>query len=172
MKILEIIEQVADFGQSKRQLQTELSVFEAGHLWNLLTSRYEVIETTQLLQNFTSDPDLKLVLNEGLKFLRRQVAALENTASHYGIPLPKKPPAASNAAVKVELITDEYIFRRVFSGIQSYIPIYGEAMIQTTSAKLREEFLRFLQDELKLYDKLLVYGQLKGWITEPPAYRV
>jgi len=169
---LENIEQIADLGQSKRDLQTELNVFEAGHLWHLLTSRYDVIEITQVLQNFANDPDLKLVLNEGLKFLKRQVADLENFMSHYGLPLPKKPPANSNTSIKVEVITDEYIFRRVFSGIQSFIPVYGTAMIQTTSAKLREKFLNFLNDELKLYDKLLVYGQLKGWVLEPPAYRV
>ncbi len=172
MKILEKLEQIADLGQSNKKLQTEMNVIEAGHIWNLLTSRYEVIETTQLLQNFAGDPDLKLILNEGLKFLKRQVDALENIAGKYGLPLPKKPPAASNSAVKVEVITDEFIFKRVFSGIQSFVSFYGTAMIQTTSAKLREEFLRYLQDELKLYDKLVVYGQLKGWLLEPPAYRI
>ncbi len=42
MKILESFEKISDFGQSKADLQTELNVFEAGHLWNLLTLKYDV----------------------------------------------------------------------------------------------------------------------------------
>ncbi|AGL03490.1 DUF3231 family protein [Desulfoscipio gibsoniae] len=172
MKLLEKLEQIGDLGQSKRDLQTELNVFEAGHLWNLLTSRYDVIEVTQVLRNFANDPDLKLVLNQGLKTLKQQVTELEDFISQYGLPLPKRPPASSESTIKVEVITDEYIYRRVLSGIQSFIPVHGLAMVQTTSAKLRQRFLTFLIKELKMYDKFLVYGQLKGWVMEPPAYRV
>ena len=172
LKLLDKLEQIADLGQSKKNLQTELNVFEAGHLWHLLTSRYDVVETTQVLGNFANDPDLKLVLNQGLKTLKQQVTELEDFISRYGLPLPKRPPMSSKSAIKVEVITDEYIYRRVLSGIQSFIPVHGLALVQTTSAKLREKFLGFLTEELKIYDKFLVYGQLKGWVIEPPAYRV
>lgn len=172
MKLLSKLEEIAELGQSKKDLQKKLNVYEAGHLWHLLTSRYDIIETTQILRNFASDPELKLILDQGLKILQKQIIEFEDLASRYGLPLPKKLPANSSSTTKPENITDEYIFRRVFSGIQSFIPVHGLAMIQTTSAKLRQNFLTFLIREIKLYDKFLVYGQIKGWVIEPPTYRV
>jgi len=172
MKILALIEKLADVADSKEQLQKELNIFEGGHLWNLLVSRYDVVERTQTLENFAQDPDLKLVIKSGLKILKKQIANLENIIKQYGIPLPKRPPVASESVINVEVITDEFIFRSIFSGIQSFIPIHASALIHTTSPKFRETFLTMLINEVGIYDKLFIYGQLKGWILDPPAYRV
>ncbi|KJS15577.1 MAG: hypothetical protein VR69_12280 [Peptococcaceae bacterium BRH_c4b] len=172
MRILEQIEKIADFGQSRIELQKEITTIEAWHLWDYVVSRYDIIETTQVLKNFARDPDLKVVLAQGIKALNQQVQQLEELMSTYGIPLPNRPPATSDSPLNVEVLTDEYIFRRVLGGIQNYIPSHAMAMIHATSPKLREEFMTFLLEEIKMYDKFLVYGQFKGWTTEPPAYRV
>jgi len=172
MKILEQIEKLADIGQSRTELQKEITTIEAWHIWDYVVSRYDIIETTQVLKNFARDPDLKVVLGQGLNALNQQVQQLEEIMSTYGIPLPKRPPATSDSPLNLEVITDEYVFRRVLGGIQNYIPTHATAMIHTTSPKLREKFMTFLVDEIKMYDKFLVYGQLKGWTIEPPAYRV
>ena len=172
MKILEQIEKIADLGQTTLDLQREMNVFEAGHLWNLLTSRYDIIEMIQISHNFANDAELKLVLNSILKHIEQQVAQLEKIGDKYGIPLPEKPPAGSKTANNIEVVTDEYIFKRVFAGIQIYMYIYASALVQTTSVKLREKIFSFFLDEINTFDNLLLYGQLKGWVNEPPAYRV
>ncbi len=172
MRALEIIESITKIGKSRKYLQTEININSAWHLWDHVISRYDVIEITQVLENFARDPDLKLVLIKGLEELKKQASELEKLMVKYGIPLPKRPPFASVSTINPEVITDEYIFRRVFAGIQSFIPVHVSAMIQSTSPELREEFKKFLIDEIKMYDKYLVYGQFKGWVLEPPAYRV
>lgn len=172
MKILGQIEKIADIGQSRKELQKEITTVEVWLIWDHLVSRYDIIETTQVLKNFARDTDLKVILGQGLEALNQQVQQLEDLASTYGIPIPKRPPATSDSTLNVEVITDEYVFRRVLTGIQNYIPTHAMAMIHTTSPKLREKFMTSLVKEINMYDKFFVYGQLKGWIIEPPAYRV
>lgn len=172
MKIIEQIEKIADIGQSKKELQKEITTVEVWQIWDYLVSRYDIIETTQVLKNFARDPDLKVILGQGLEALNQHAQQLEDLISTYGIPLPKRPPATSDSTLNIEVITDEYVFRRVLSGIQNYIPTHAMALIHTTSPKLREKFMTFLVNEINMYDKFFVYGQFKGWIIEPPAYRV
>lgn len=172
MKLLKHLEKIADFRNSKEQLQKELNIFEGGFIWDILVSRYDVIERTQILKNFAQDPDLKMVIALGLDTLNEQTIKLENFMKAYGIPLPKKPPAASESALNVEVISDEFIFRTILAGIQDFIPKQALALIHATSAKVRENFLTMLINEVKIYDKFFVYGQLKGWVLDPPAYRV
>lgn len=172
MKILETIEKIGDIGHSRQELQKQINIATAFHLWDHLVARYDIIETTHVLLNFVQDIDLHLVIKQGLKLLQSQADEVEDILSKYGIPLPQKPPAASTSALNVEVISDRYIFRRIFSGIQSFIPIHAAALIHSTSPKNREVFRRFIDAELDIYDKFLLYGQLKGWVVEPPAYRV
>lgn len=172
MKIVEQLERLADAFDSKEQLQKELTVFEAGNIWGLLKNRYDIIEGTQILRNFAVDPDFKAVLETGLKTLQKQVDELEELMKEYGIALPLRPPAASENTLKVEEINDRWIFSAVFVGIQHFIFRHTEAFLDAYSPKLRETFLRFLNDEAKIYDRLSIYGQMKGWLPKPPAYRV
>lgn len=92
--------------------------------------------------------------------------------SEYRLPLPCRPPADAESVIRVEAISDV-----IFSGVslrasRAFFPVHIIAFQQSTSAKLRGKFKTFLNREMDLYDKLLVYGQLKGWVDEPPAYRV
>ncbi|SFG07643.1 Protein of unknown function [Desulfotomaculum arcticum] len=172
MKILEQIEKISDIGKAQNTLQREINVVEVKHLWAQLVSRYQIIETTDLFNNFVVSPDLSLILNQGLKVLKSEVAELEKIMMTYGIPLPKRPPAGSDSSYKVEEINDEYIYTRILGGISVFIPIASSAFVESTSPKLRELFKTYLMKEIDLYDKFFSYGQLKGWILEPPAYRI
>lgn len=172
MKIVEQLEKLADVFDSKEQLQKELTVFEAGNIWGILRRRYDVIEGTQILRNFALDPEFKMILGAGLKTLEKQVDELEELMKEYGIALPPRPPAASESTLKVEEITDRWIFSVILAGIQDFIFRHVESFLETTSPKLRETFLRFLNDEAEIYDRLSIYGQMKGWLPNPPAYRV
>ena len=171
MKLMASIQKIADIGKSTRDLQSEISVSEVFHIWDNLVSRYDVIETTQILYNFADDSDLKLILSQGLKFLKDEAALTEQEMIKYGIPLPKKPPASAHSAKDVEAVTDEYIFRRVYAGIQGALPLRMDAFARSTSAKIRDIFKMHLIKEMELYDKFIEYGKLKGWVNLPPKYR-
>ncbi len=172
MKILEQLEKIADIGNTKNELQREINVSEVTHLWNQLVSRYQIIETTKIFKNFVKSPDLNLILGRGIKILEQEITDLEKIVMVYGIPLPKRPPAGSDSPYKSEVITDEYIYTRILAGIGSFIPLASSAFLESTSPKLRELFKTYLIKEIDLYDKFFAYGQLKGLIMEPPAYRL
>lgn len=169
--VLGKIQQVSDIGKSKRDKQREITVSEVWHLWDHLLERYSVINTTQILDNFVEDNDLKYILNHGVKVLQTQASELEKIMGQYGIPLPVRPPAENKSTLEYQLIDDRYIFRRVFRGIQSFVPIHAEAFLSSPSPKIREVFQRFLLEEISLYNKFFEYGKLKAFVHYPPLYR-
>ncbi|KAF1084226.1 hypothetical protein SPSYN_02630 [Sporotomaculum syntrophicum] len=172
MRILEKLEKISDIGNTINELQQEINVSEVTHLWNQLVSRYQIIETTNIFKNFVKSPDLNIILGQGIKILEQEIADLEKILMTYGIPLPKRPPAGSDSPYKSEVVTDEYIYTRILSGIASFIHLASSAFLDSSSPKLRELFKTNLTKEIDLYDKFFAYGQLKGLIIEPPAYRL
>lgn len=156
---------------STGEKQREINVNEVFHLWNHLVQRYNIIHLTNYMESFASDVDLKLVLAIGKKTLSEHVSKLEKEMMSYGIPLPTRPPKQTNPINNIEAITDRFIFRRVLRGIQNFLPTHLSAYIHSTSPDIRELFLSFLIQELKLYDKFVEYGKIKSYEIKPPAYK-
>ncbi|MBM7622694.1 DUF3231 family protein [Sporohalobacter salinus] len=172
MKILKTIQELISKSKSSQELQNEISVNEVWYLWDVLTARYDVIRTTQLLKSFAKDKDLNLILEDGLKELTNDINRIENLMKKYGATMPNKKPIEDIPITKnVEKITDKYIFRRVFRGIQNFIPIEGKAFTGSGNAEIRSFFKDMLIKELKLYDRLYEYGKMKSWTIKPPKYR-
>lgn len=171
MKIMKQIKKITELGMSTKDKQREINVSEAFHLWNHLVTRYAIIQTTGILGNYARDIDLKFIINTGVKALKEQVKVLEQEMLTYGIPLPIRPPKQMKVADHVEIFTDRYIYRRILRGIQSYLPTHTAAFIHSTSPKIRELFMHSLIEEMKLYDKFLEYGKIKGYVIRPPVYK-
>lgn len=172
MKITKIFEGLIDLGDSVQDKQRSISALEVGHIWDKLVARYDIIEYTNILTGFVKDPDLKLALNAGVKVLNRHIKDLEGLATKYGIPMPMKPPAAFVNTTNIEALTDRYIFRRVFTGVQTFLPVHIVGFTQAPTSTIREVFKAHLIEEMQIYDELLEYGKFKGWIIDPPAYRI
>lgn len=170
-KILAGLEHISDVGKSTKQEQPEINVLEVSHIWDSLLSRYNVLEETLVFQNFCQDKDLQIVLNSGVKILNSQIKILEKYIEHYAIVQPKRSPNIIKSTTNPEIISDEYIFRRIFAGMQAFIEVHARAFVQTPSPKLREQFRKFLMEEINIYDNMFEYGKLKNWISEPPAFR-
>lgn len=171
-KILEGIEQKNASNKSRRDRQKQLNVLEVGYLWDILISRYQTIETTKILVNFAQDTDLKLILQQGVKFLQKEIEKLETIAVDYGIPTVKKPSENPLSIFETEVITDEYIYTNTLAGMQSYMPTLIIAFTHCTSSMIRSMFQEFLTNEMELYSDYIEYGILKGWVKSPPAYRL
>lgn len=133
--------------------------------------RYNVIYVTNLLNSFVKDDDLKLVLNSGNKTLTKHTKLLEKVLLNYGIPLPLRPPKQTQKTVNSELISDRQIYRRILRGIQAFLPVHTMAFIHSTSPKLRDLFMSFMGEEMKIFDKYLEYGKIKNYLIRPPVYR-
>ncbi len=171
MTIASMLEKLTDITKSAEEKQKEISVSEVFHLNGHLQMRYDVLETTNILKNFSKSPDLSLILEHGVKVLQKQVDTLEKLMSDYKVALPPRPVFDANTATNIQFFTDRYIFRRIFRGIQSFIPIHATAFIQSTNPKIREEFKKFLNQEIELYDKFVEYGKIKGFEEVPPRYK-
>jgi len=172
MKIIKNLQKLSESTMSTGEKQNNINVSEVFHIWNHLVQRYSVIHLTDFLESFANDQDLKIILNAGKRTLGKHVSVLEKEMMTYGIPLPNRPPKYTKATVNIEAITDRFIFRRVFRGIQSFLPTHTMAIIHSTSPKIRELFLTFFMEELKLYDGLVEYGKLKTYELKPPVYKI
>ncbi|WP_088186583.1 DUF3231 family protein [Desulfosporosinus sp. FKA] len=171
MKILKYIKDISEMNEFLRDKQTTINVSEVYHLWNHLMQRYNVIYITNLLHNFVKDDDLKLVLNLGNKTLAKHTELLEKELLNYGITLPLRPPKQTQETVNAELISDRHIYRRILRGIQAFLPVHTMAFIHSTSPKIRDLFISFMEEEMKIYDKYLEYGKIKDYLIKPPVYR-
>jgi spore coat protein CotF len=90
----------------------------------------------------------------------------------YGIPLPVRPPKQTQTTFNLEVITDRYSYRRILRGIQAFLSTHIQAFIHSTNPNLREIFMTFMVEEMKLYDKFLEYGKIKGYEIRPPIYKI
>lgn len=171
MRVLRYIGKISEMNKSLRDKQRIINVSEVYHLWNHLVQRYHVIYITNLLNSFVKDDDFKLVLNSGTQILTKHTELLEKELLNYGIPLPLRPPKRIQDTVSSELISDRYIYRRILRGIQAFLPVHTMAFIHSTTPKIRDLFMSFMNEEMKIYDKYLEYGKIKDYLIRPPVYR-
>jgi hypothetical protein len=171
VKIPKQIQKLKELNMSTKDKQATMNVSEVFHLWNHLVQRYNIIYLTNILNLFAKDEDLKIILAFGKKVLESHIMLLEKEMMAYGIPLPVRHPKQAQTTASLEQISDRFIFRRVLRGIQAFLPTHTMAFMHSTSPKIRELFMSFLAEEMKLYDKLMEYGKVKGYTIMPPIYR-
>ncbi|MCL6639454.1 MAG: DUF3231 family protein [Firmicutes bacterium] len=143
---------------------------EAFLLWDHLILRYDIIEMTQIYQNFTHDPEFAALIKGGLaETLERQVDLLEKEMNTFQLPLPPRPPKSVRAGTNTTMLDDRFIFRQIFLGIQSFLDSHVRTIRSIiTNDPLRRMFIRFAKEELDIFDNLCKYGKLKGWLEVPP----
>lgn len=169
METLSFLQKIK-IGKSTREKQEDLNTGEVYELWDLLRSRYDVYYRTQVLESQVSDQDLKIVVAQGLKILTRQIEKLEKLLLTYGVPLPEKPPEDVTETTKVGSITDKYIYRNIFAGIGSFLPIHLSALIKSSSPVIRQALKEMLIEEIEIYDSYFEYGKLKNYLDFPPKF--
>ncbi|MFZ7104161.1 MAG: DUF3231 family protein [Peptococcaceae bacterium] len=146
------------------QKQHLITVPEVWHIWNHLIHRNQEFDKTNKLGHFAADDDFKLIITIGTRKLKTQIAQLEDILKSYNIPLPKNPPADSQTINELEILTDQYIFKVIFRGIQSVLTEHVQAFKESTSPSIRNLFKSFTIDEIDIYDKYLEYGKIKSWV--------
>jgi len=152
--------------------QSHISSVEAYNIWNTLQARYLSAEKNQLFRNFVHDNSLKKVMDSDLKVYERQIQILEKQLQKYKIKSPHQPPQETKFSTKIDAITDKMIFRFIINDIQSEIyDLKRSVLSTTTSEELREIFISFTDEHLKVYKKFYVYGKTKGWTEIGPAFK-
>lgn len=148
-----------------------LSVSEAFHIWDNLNHRYQQKQLTQFFVGFTHDLEFKAILTMGLNNLDKEIKTLEEQATKYEISLPERPPASVAVAMDPETMQDVFMFTMIIKGIQDAIDLHIRSVIEVIkNDSLRDLLIKFWLNEFEVYDKLIKYGKLKGWLNTPPAY--
>ncbi|QTL98963.1 DUF3231 family protein [Iocasia frigidifontis] len=142
---------------------------EIFELWAHLVSRYDVLKKTQILFSYAHDPDFKMIISEGLDILESQIDELEDIFKEYSIPLPDRPPAdVTSSSSSNPLWSDQMIYREILNGMSQFLDTHVRTFKFLWNDELRPVIVRFLKKEVDLYDDLMKYGKLKGWLNMPP----
>jgi len=170
--VLEEIEQRFKLSKSRRDQQRFFTTLEVGYIWSTLTARYQTLDTTRVFLGAVRDTDLKFILQQGEKFLLKEIERLEKVSVEIGIPTTEKPPENPLSVFDTELFTDKYIYQHTLAGMQSFLIALTVAFTHANSPMIRTLFQEFLTEELKLTSNFMDYGILKSWVSTPPAYRM
>lgn len=166
--------QVGDIhvGRAETAERPTAHVGEVFILWDALVTRYDQIHLTQLLENFVHDKEFKAIILRGLtRILEKQVNKLEGYMNTLQIPLPSRPPKSVRIPATEGVFDDEFIFRQIFCGIQATMFQHTRYVAElVTTDPLRNMFISFLKKELDVFNKLILYGKLKGWLQIPPEH--
>lgn len=160
-----------EYKNNKNVGQKNPTIKEAAQMWLKLTARYGTFEFTNYMANLSTGPDLKAAIAIGQGVLKKQSSELEKMMQKYAVPLPEKPPGAESTAQPIDAISDRYVYRQIFRGIQSFLPIHMVAFQESSTPAVQKKFKSLLIEEINIYDKFISYGILKGWVFKPPSFK-
>lgn len=162
---------ISVFKQS-RGLKQELDIKEAYNVWNLLRARYLSADTIRLFKDLTHDRDFTIVLGRLLDQWDKYIQKYETIVKNYQLKSPDRPPYDYKTSLKVNQITDVYVFKRIYNDIvaQMYSLTTGYRT-STTNDNVRTVIQEDLEAHIQSFETIYKYGKLKGWMDEPPALK-
>ncbi len=168
--ILDKLQHLTELGKSVEEKQNFLNVNEVYCIWDILVSKLDIMETTQLLENFIDDADLRIISNQLVKGLQSGITDMESLMKNYNIPFPPRPPAGNNTTTSLEDLNDKVIYENILEGIQTFFPILSHGFMNSTSPKVRKIIKNHLLLTLELQEQIVEYGKLKNYLNIPPVY--
>lgn len=159
------------FGKAETAMPPTVSVMEAALLWDMLVGRYKCIRETRIYHSWAHDPDWKELLEFGINVLESQSRTLEQQVKTYKLPLPDRPPLIDRLPENISELHDRYGFSQVFEGCQSWIDYFARASRSIiTNDPLRHIVVDCLTTDLSMFDKLVKFAKLKGWLESSPMF--
>ncbi len=149
-----------------------LDIQEAFNIYNLLRAQYVSIETVQLFMNFVHDADWEIILDQFRRHLHKQVSILEKMGQKFGLIMPTRPPLDIRMATRINEITDDYIYKKIYHDLVAELITMSHALRSTsTNDMLRNIIIKDLTSHLADFDSLYKFGKEKGWEETYPAYK-
>jgi hypothetical protein len=162
---------ISIFKQS-RGLKQEIDIKEAFNLWNMLRARYHSTDTIRLLKDMTHDRDFTMLLTNLVNEWDKHIQQYEDAAKALQLKVPKRPPYDYRTSAKINQVTDDFIFKRIYNDIVAQMyPLITAYRTSTTNDMLRKIIRNDLEKHLENFEMVYKYGKLKGWMDEPPAYK-
>lgn len=159
------------FGKAETAVPPMLSIVEAAFIWDMLVGRYKCIRETQIYHSYAHDPEWKELLKLGTGFLEKQARILEQQAKIYKLPMPDRPPLDAPFEGNNAMLHDRHAFSQVFEGCQSWIDFLARASRSMISSDpLRHIMVDFLTSDLAMFDNIVKFAKLKGWLEPSPVF--
>ncbi|HYE09131.1 MAG TPA: DUF3231 family protein [Patescibacteria group bacterium] len=165
MEIVPLIKKV-------KQRTESLDIQEAFNIYSLLRARYVSTQTVQLFKNFVHDIDCQIVLDRFEKHFKDQIKTLEKLGEKYRIIMPNKPPVDIQFSTRINNITDDYIYKKIYHDLVAQLVSLTHAVRSTsTNDNLRNIIIKDLKIHFEDFDVLYKYGKMKGWEETYPTYK-
>ncbi|NLL48057.1 MAG: DUF3231 family protein [Firmicutes bacterium] len=149
-----------------------LNIREAHNLWDLLNSKYQMMEKMLIYEGFIHDLDLKAVFKLTRKPIEKNIKILEQELATYSIPSPDRNRAAVQMQGVSDSITDEYMAMDVFLYFQEHVENLLDAFYSCfTNDGVRKMVMNMTARTLSETGGLVHYLRAKGWMEKPPMAR-
>ena len=149
-----------------------LDIQEAFNIYSLLRARYVSTQTVQLFNNFVHDTGLGTLLSKFQKNFEKQIVNLEGLGKKFRIILPNRPPLDIKFETRINDMTDDYIYKKVYHDLIAQLMSLIHAVRSTsTNDNLRNNITKDLIIHFEDFDTLYKYGKLKGWEETYPVYK-
>lgn len=166
---MSIIDAVVDKISNNSVSSAPLHAGEVYGLWEELGERYGTLKKTKLFYEFINDLDFKAIVNKGITVLQNQINELETIMENHNIQTPERPPEKMAIPTNMTAITDEFIYNEIVNGSQRLIDTHTRVFRGSYNDNIRQLLKKFIIKELDVYDGLIKYGRIKGWLNNPPS---
>jgi hypothetical protein len=168
VKVLDIVSII----KKVKKREESVDIQEAFNIYNLLRARYVSTQTVQLFKNFVHDVDWQMILDGFQKHFEKQILILEGLGEKFRIVMPNKPPLDVKFATRLNDVTDDYIYKKIYHDLISQMTSLIDAIRSTsTNDKLRDIIIQDLKIHFEDFDILYKFGKLKGWEETYPVYK-
>jgi hypothetical protein len=149
-----------------------LDIQEAFNIYSLLRARYVSTQTVQLFKNFVHDVNWETMLNKFQKDFESQIVNLEELGEKFRIIMPNRPPLDIKFATRINDITDDYIYKKIYHDLVAQLMSLIHAVRSTsTNDNLRKIIIGDLIIHFEDFDSLYKFGKFKGWEETYPTYK-
>ncbi|MGH4050676.1 MAG: DUF3231 family protein [Clostridium sp.] len=149
-----------------------IDIQEAYNIYSLLRARYVSTQTVQLFKNFVHDVSWEVVLDGFQKNFENQIDNLEKLGEEFRIIMPNRPPVDVKFATRINDITDDYIYKKIYHDLVAQLMSLSHAVRSTsTNDNLRNTIIQDLKTHFEDFDRLYKFGKLKGWEETYPTYK-
>ena len=149
-----------------------IDIQEAYNIYSLLRARYVSTQTVQLFKNFVHDVGWEIVLDKFQADFENQINNLEKLGEKFRIIMPNRPPVDVKFATRLNNVTDDYIYKKIYHDLVAQLMSLNHAVRSTsTNDNLRNIIIQDLKTHFEDFDTLYKFGKLKGWEETYPTYK-
>lgn len=115
------------------QRQQQIDIREAFNIWDVLNSKYMAAERLQTLEHLVHDLDLKMIMEQALRSINKNIAELEKLAEKYAVKTPDRNRSYSTFTGGKQITTDEFIALDLFLYYQGHLENLSRVLRSTVT---------------------------------------